>query len=170
MLYGWFLRAFGMLPDPLRYRIVRLIKPKYTVGTIPFVFRPDGRLLLVRHSYKTGWATPGGFVNRREVAADAAVREVREEVGLDVVVVGEPAVVIDESNQRVEVVLLAEVTDASAAESASPRSPEIVDVGWFEPGALPPLQPETRWGWDALSRSGQLGERSARTASQPDSK
>src|SRR5690606_29722830 len=89
--YRWFLRLFGTLPEAVRYRIARVIKPKYTVGTIPFVFRDDGRVLLVRHSYKTGWATPGGFVNRREVAADAAVREVREEVGLAVRVVGEPA-------------------------------------------------------------------------------
>ncbi len=170
MLYGWFLRAFGKLPNALRYRIVRLIKPKYTVGTIPFVFRSDGRLLLVRHSYKSGWATPGGFVNRREVAADAAVREVSEEVGLEVVVVGEPAVVIDEATQRVEVVLLAEVTDDAAAGKAAPRSPEIVEVGWFSPSALPALQPETRWGWDALARTGQLGVRSAPAAVQPDSK
>ena len=36
-------------------------------------------MLLVRHTYTPGWHFPGGAVDRRETAADAAVRELREE-------------------------------------------------------------------------------------------
>jgi ADP-ribose pyrophosphatase YjhB (NUDIX family) len=58
-----------------------------------FVFRPmgkgtqvaiwhDGRLLLIRNGYRRGYSLPGGGRNSGESARRAAVRELREEVGL----------------------------------------------------------------------------------------
>jgi len=53
------------------------------------VVRDDaGRLLLVRRGREPGrglWSLPGGRVEPGETAAEAVVREVREETGLDVV-------------------------------------------------------------------------------------
>jgi ADP-ribose pyrophosphatase YjhB (NUDIX family) len=44
-----------------------------------------GRLLLVRHAgHADGWAVLGGAVEVGESPADAAVRETREEIGVDV--------------------------------------------------------------------------------------
>jgi 8-oxo-dGTP diphosphatase len=42
----------------------------------------DGELLMVRSSYRPRWDLPGGGVRRGENVRDAAVREMREEVGL----------------------------------------------------------------------------------------
>jgi len=150
MVYRWLLRCYGALPFTVRTSLVRIVKPKYTVGTIPFVVRRDGRVLLVRHSYRKDWATPGGFVNRRERAEDAAVREAREEVGLDVTIVAGPLVALDPVGQRVEVVFLAEALDDAACDAAAPRSPEVVEARWFDVGSLPHLQDEARSGWGAL--------------------
>jgi 8-oxo-dGTP pyrophosphatase MutT (NUDIX family) len=44
----------------------------------------DGHLLLVEHSYKRGYGLPAGGRRRGEVPRDAAVRELREEVGIAV--------------------------------------------------------------------------------------
>jgi ADP-ribose pyrophosphatase YjhB (NUDIX family) len=47
----------------------------------------DGRLLLVKRGAHPGfgkWSVPGGLVELGEKAQDAMVREVKEEVGLDV--------------------------------------------------------------------------------------
>jgi 8-oxo-dGTP diphosphatase len=44
----------------------------------------DGEILLLRSSYRKGWSLPGGGIARGESARDAAVRELREEVGLAV--------------------------------------------------------------------------------------
>ena len=42
----------------------------------------DGKILLVRHSYVSGWLLPGGGVGRGEPAEQAIIREMREEIGL----------------------------------------------------------------------------------------
>jgi 8-oxo-dGTP diphosphatase len=61
------------------------IDPKIAVGTI--IDADDGRLVLVKRAIDPGygqWVFPGGYVDRGETLAAAAVREAREECGLDV--------------------------------------------------------------------------------------
>jgi 8-oxo-dGTP diphosphatase len=45
----------------------------------------EGRVLLVKPTYKPGWELPGGDVEEDESPFDACIREVREEVGFDIV-------------------------------------------------------------------------------------
>jgi 8-oxo-dGTP diphosphatase len=42
----------------------------------------DGEILVLRSSYRQGWSLPGGGIARGENARAAAVRELREEIGL----------------------------------------------------------------------------------------
>ncbi|QUQ64889.1 NUDIX domain-containing protein [Kutzneria sp. CA-103260] len=46
---------------------------------------PNSRVLLVETSYKPNWEIPGGSVEAHEAPWTTAVREVREELGIDVV-------------------------------------------------------------------------------------
>jgi ADP-ribose pyrophosphatase YjhB (NUDIX family) len=48
----------------------------------------QGGILLVRRTDSGNWALPGGAMNLGESVADCAVREVREETGLEVEVTG----------------------------------------------------------------------------------
>ena len=41
-----------------------------------------GKVVLVRHSYKSGWLLPGGAVGHGEPPGEAILRELREEIGL----------------------------------------------------------------------------------------
>lgn len=58
---------------------------KRLLASTAAIFDLAGEVLLVRLSYDQGqWALPGGSIDPGESPADAAVREVREETGLDV--------------------------------------------------------------------------------------
>jgi ADP-ribose pyrophosphatase YjhB (NUDIX family) len=61
------------------------LDPKVAVGTI--IETEDHRLVLVRRAIEPGyglWVFPGGFVDRGEELPKAAIREAREECGLEV--------------------------------------------------------------------------------------
>ncbi len=61
------------------------LDPKIAVGTI--IRSTSGRIVLVRRAIEPGygkWVFPGGYVDRGEPLTTAAIREAREECGLDV--------------------------------------------------------------------------------------
>ena len=130
--------------------MVRTLSPSHTVGAICVIERADGRVLLVRQAYRNHWGLPGGLLQRKEAAEDGARREVLEEVGLRVDLVGEPAVVHEADPQRVDLVFRARLATEADADGAQPRSPEIIEVRWFAPDALPTLQHETQAAISAL--------------------
>lgn len=64
---------------------VLYLDPKVAVGTI--ISMPNDEIVLVRRAIDPGygrWVFPGGYVDRGEVVSDAAIREAREEAGLDI--------------------------------------------------------------------------------------
>jgi 8-oxo-dGTP diphosphatase len=141
-LHGVLLSVFGRLPRVVRRRIVRTIAPSFTVGAICVIERGDGHVVLIRQRYRNHWGLPGGLLARGESPEDAARREVREEIGLDVRLIGEPAVVVDADLRRVDVVFRAEPLDTAVAMGCT--SVEIVAAEWHPLVRLPELQPETR--------------------------
>jgi 8-oxo-dGTP pyrophosphatase MutT (NUDIX family) len=58
-----------------------LLRPK-TFGAHAVALTPAGRLVLVKLRYAPGWRLPGGGRAESEDPRDAAVRELREEIGM----------------------------------------------------------------------------------------
>jgi 8-oxo-dGTP diphosphatase len=84
-------RSVGNLVDygyRLAYRVAyplsQLMLPFHNQNGVCVAVWVDGRLLVVRHSYKPGLSIPGGGVKSREDIRLSAKRELWEEVGIDV--------------------------------------------------------------------------------------
>ncbi|MEV0877862.1 NUDIX hydrolase [Micromonospora echinofusca] len=65
--------------------------PRVAAGAL--FFDNDGRVLLVRPSYKKHWDIPGGYVEPGESPRAACIREIEEELGLNTAI--GPMVVLD---------------------------------------------------------------------------
>jgi 8-oxo-dGTP diphosphatase len=64
---------------------IHYFDPKVAVGTV--ITTTDNKIVLVRRAIEPGyglWVFPGGYVDRGEEVTVAAIREAREEAGLEV--------------------------------------------------------------------------------------
>ena len=76
-------RTFMRLLSAMHRSWTKVRRP-VTLGVKAAIFDDRGRVLLVKHSYTSGWHLPGGGVGRDETLREALAREVREELGLEV--------------------------------------------------------------------------------------
>jgi ADP-ribose pyrophosphatase YjhB (NUDIX family) len=98
------------------------------------VFNAAGEILLVRLSYdQRQWALPGGRIEPRESPAEAAVREAREETGLEVEV--EAFYGVYWLRERDSMVFAFRCRMLGGA--LTPDGAEIVEARYFAPDALP---------------------------------
>lgn len=81
----WYGRAVELPPAEVRSRFaeeVGHVTPKVSADAA--VFDDAGRVLLQRRTDDGAWCLPGGYVEPNESPEEAAIRETREETGLDV--------------------------------------------------------------------------------------
>ena len=113
------------------------------VGAAVVVRDAAGRVLLVQRApgqHGAGrWCLPCGWVEWGEDVREAAVREAREEAGVDVVlgdVVQVASNFHDPANQSIGVWFAATLADPDAVPAAGD---DAVAVAWCDPAAPPPL-------------------------------
>ena len=114
--------------------------PKVALSANAVLRDPQGRIALVRNTYRDGWALPGGVVDDNEPPANAAVREVREELGFEVT--GEVKLLSVQWAARGTgpVQFLSFTFDAGLCEDPSalvPQEEEIAEIGFFAPDEMP---------------------------------
>jgi len=110
-----------------------LVRRPHTYGAAVALWH-EGKILLVRTSYRHLYSLPGGFVKRGEPAERAARRELREELGIDLT--GLPlrhawSGTLD-FESRPDTIDIWEVTVASAP-TLYVAGREIVWAGWVSP-------------------------------------
>jgi 8-oxo-dGTP pyrophosphatase MutT (NUDIX family) len=106
------------------------------LGVHALIVDAEGKVLLARHSYMTGWSLPGGGVGRGEPPLTALKRELREEIGS--VSSAEPELVGMFSRRAgwaTNVVLLYRLGDASVV--FTPNF-EVREIQFVDPKSPPP--------------------------------
>lgn len=61
---------------------LKALRAPVAFGVVAIVEDRNGRVVLVRHTYRPGWHLPGGGVERGEAPTIAILRELKEEIGL----------------------------------------------------------------------------------------
>ena len=106
------------------------------VAVVVFLPQQD-RILLVKRKFppeQGAWARAAGFVDLGEPPEAAAVREVREETGLEVVVEGLLDLGYDEANQVIFILYRARAVGGTLA-----AADDVDEARWFGRDELPAL-------------------------------
>lgn len=136
---------FHLIPKPLhrvalrlahrtRHSWRRIVKPRLA-GVTVIATNQAGEVLLVRHSYGPDiWSLPGGGRGRSEDPEEAARREIREELAVDIIgleLVSELAETISGAPH------VAHIFSCTLAGEPQPDRREIMEARFFALDALP---------------------------------
>ncbi|MEH1169264.1 NUDIX hydrolase [Micromonospora sp. CPCC 205539] len=97
--------------------------PRVAAGAL--FFNDEGHVLLVRPSYKDHWEIPGGYVEPGESPRAACIREIEEELGLEISV--GPMLVVDWAPAEGEGDKLLFIFDAGSLTAEQERAVRFAD-------------------------------------------
>lgn len=129
--------AWGLVKEVARHLLRRPV-----VGFVVCARQgPGGPLLLIRRGDTGGWAPPGGTLEWGETFSQAIPRELREESGCQLL---GPATLLGLTSRPDRDPRFHAVTAVFGATVGPPCAPpdnslEVLEVGFFDEAALPPL-------------------------------
>jgi len=119
----------------IAYYLYRFIQPKYSVGVAGVVLNDAQEILLVEHVFhpRLPWGLPGGWVDWNEEPASAIVREMQEELNLDVEI--ERVLLVNRTKfNHVDIAYLCQTESA-----VGDLSYELLGYAWVAFADLPPM-------------------------------
>ncbi|MBU2581734.1 MAG: NUDIX domain-containing protein [Alphaproteobacteria bacterium] len=137
------MKSSGLVTKTLQYywRTTRAL----TIGAQGCVLTDDGKILLIRHTYRPGWHFPGGGVEKNETIQAALERELFEEARVQLT--APPVLFGLYANFQFfpgDHIALFAIREWRQTEPPKPNR-EIADHGFFAPDDLPvDIHPPTR--------------------------
>jgi ADP-ribose pyrophosphatase YjhB (NUDIX family) len=127
------------------------VTPKIAIGAV--VGNEAGEILLIKRSDSGIWLYPTGWADVGYSASEVAIKEVKEETGIEIEVVRLIGVFDGLRLGFTRTPLYSLVFHCRAVGGELAAHPlECEDVGWFRPDALPePLASASHWGEHALA-------------------
>ena len=118
----------------MRRKLQKLCRIK-TVGVRTLVMNEQGQVLLLRHTYVSGWHFPGGGVDACETPVHAALREAYEEAGITThdrpTLLGIYYNTVYGADDYIALYVIHSFIQKEV------KSPEIAEWGWFNIDELP---------------------------------
>ncbi len=128
-------RIWKQLGKKIQWRLMWLVHSKFNVGISVIIPNSEGALLLAKHVFSGNnpWRLIGGYINKDENIYDAAIREAKEELGVDIEI---DRVLRIRSGfaYRIEIALVAKplINPVFTVDKK-----EIHEVAWFRQGEEP---------------------------------
>jgi len=121
---------FRLIPSSVLRLGLFLGNAKFNHGAVAVITNDEGQVLLLRHVFRKSypWGFPAGFVNAGENAAAAALRELKEETGLQAMVIHVGATTLV-APRHLETVVYGHVRVVTPIK----LSHEIFDARWVMP-------------------------------------
>jgi 8-oxo-dGTP pyrophosphatase MutT (NUDIX family) len=149
--------AVAMRWWPLRRLLgvaVKLFAPSHRIGVGVVLWDDHGRVLLLHHVFHPTmpWGLPGGWLDKGEDPLAGAVRELREETGIDTAVFG-PLIHLrrDHPPDHIGMAYIAHLLPPTPP--TLKLSHEITQAAWFHPHQLP--QPFSQFAQEAIHLAAQ---------------
>ncbi|GIH08813.1 hypothetical protein Rhe02_68800 [Rhizocola hellebori] len=137
--------VFYRLPVHWRTRVVKLITPRYVLGSVVLIFDSETvepkRILLLRQPPGRGWTLPAGLLEKHESPLAGAIREAHEETGIlltqDQVQPAVPNAMVHTKGHWVDMVFTAHVPASTTKLSVD--GAEVWEAAWHAVDHLPKL-------------------------------
>ena len=119
------------------FHLIWLFKRPMTLGVRALVENAEGEVLLVRHTYVSGWYFPGGGIEPGETAEEAVAKELAEEAYLELVDTPQLlGIYMNRKASKRDHVLFYRCNKWKVKEAFKPNI-EIAEIGFFPIDNLP---------------------------------
>jgi 8-oxo-dGTP diphosphatase len=128
-------RIWRSLGKKAQWFLIWLFHPKFNIGVSIIIPSLEGKILLGKHVFSGThpWRLIGGYTNRNENIYDAAKREAKEELGIDITI--ERVLRVRSGfSTRIEITLVAHPIDNP---TITLKKNELEEIGWFAQGSEP---------------------------------
>jgi 8-oxo-dGTP diphosphatase len=125
---------------------LKWFKQKYVIAGVPVIIQNSKKEILLGKRakqifYPNIWGLPGGMVEHGEPLRDAAIREIKEEMGIDIKIIKQSSKIYEDFPKKECNLHLVDIPFYAKITNGIPKpKDETKEVKWFKPEELKKLK------------------------------